>query len=60
MKKNSLPYIAGSAVVAARLFSDEERVALALRQWERKKTLGALFHVVTSGIFLARDIGALG
>lgn len=59
MKKPTPPQFIAAALVVAHLASDEQRFALAVRQWKRKRTPGSLFHVVTSGVFLARDLAAL-
>lgn len=60
MNRNQILGLAVFAAALANVASDEKRFALALRQWQRNRTPAALFHVATSGFFLARDVTALG
>lgn len=57
--KNVLAGITGLLMLNT-LLADERRLALAFARWERQPSLVSALHVATSGLFLARDLGALG
>lgn len=59
MQKNILAAAVG-AMALVTLLADERSFARALARWQRSPSLVSAVHVVTSGIFLAEDIAALG
>ncbi len=56
--KTALALAVGTIAVMG-LVSDELQFALAALRWERDRSAANLFHMVTSGFFLAEDVAAL-
>jgi hypothetical protein len=48
------------ALTAVSLLADARQFALAAQRWERDRSPSSLFHLATSGFFLAGDITDLG
>ena len=52
--------IGTSVALAAQLIADENDFARAAVRWQRCPSLTSAFHLATSGVFLAKDVAALG
>jgi hypothetical protein len=58
-KKHILAVAVGLLAVTT-LLADERKFAAALAGWQRRPSVAAAFHVLTSGLFLAGDVATLG
>jgi hypothetical protein len=57
MRNASVAVVA--VLMAATLLADERRFARAALRWQRERSPASLFHLATSGLFLAEDVTAL-